>query len=513
MSAQPIPKAKFLLLKAPASTLYEEKFGGDACVFTVAMFVERMISKNNLIGLAVDCTTIDCDAFDPDTADPSKKVRYFHNGSEWDEFDVDYVRLKPNSNVKTKEKEISDGIPDDKTVLEFIHHCVTLWNSRPNAHIAVFDSRGGIGAGAYLVACFMVQKMKVPLHEALAGIKESMDPGLFDEGLLRILQEKFHGQQEIRVPKAPAWHVSGADDEADLDDDNDDTKEIIIPPYVGTSKKRPASDSRYERSQNQRKESIKGLEPCASGSPKYDRALSVLQQLSGSQLPSVFAGCEDCVMTADMLESELTQQYNVSWHPIGRRGLLLVLNDGVFFIEPPAKGSGSDKLNVSKANGVFFPRPADPTKPQHRTLIDGVLVEDKETSASGDSPTLVPRYLAMDIIAHEGGIVKSKPLPQRIKYLLDGVYGARKRCRTYNFNAKECFRFRVRDVFELRKTPFLLSTFLDQVTHPVDGIVFLPNNCAYSVDRTETGKRVLLWKKDGDIAQAALEARVNTLLT
>lgn len=34
LSASPVPRTPFLLLKAPASTLYEEKFGGDRNMFT-----------------------------------------------------------------------------------------------------------------------------------------------------------------------------------------------------------------------------------------------------------------------------------------------------------------------------------------------------------------------------------------------------------------------------------------------------------------------------------------------
>lgn len=37
LSSTPIPRTPFLLLKAPVSTLYEEKFGGDRNMFTVGV--------------------------------------------------------------------------------------------------------------------------------------------------------------------------------------------------------------------------------------------------------------------------------------------------------------------------------------------------------------------------------------------------------------------------------------------------------------------------------------------
>jgi len=60
---------------------------------------------------------------------------------------------------------------------------------------------------------------------------------------------------------------------------------------------------------------------------------------------------------------------------------LLLLTDGVFFIEPNTSSTNitnSNGIHVSLAQGMFFPSPKDSTKPQHRTLLDGILVFDKE---------------------------------------------------------------------------------------------------------------------------------------
>ena len=46
-SSTPVPRTKFLLIKAPASSLYEEKFGGDRNVFTVPMYAARMMAKKD----------------------------------------------------------------------------------------------------------------------------------------------------------------------------------------------------------------------------------------------------------------------------------------------------------------------------------------------------------------------------------------------------------------------------------------------------------------------------------
>ena len=67
MSTSPIPRTPFLLLKAPASTAYEEKFGGDRNMFTVGMYCTRMMARGVRVGLAIDCTSLDIEDFEPMT--------------------------------------------------------------------------------------------------------------------------------------------------------------------------------------------------------------------------------------------------------------------------------------------------------------------------------------------------------------------------------------------------------------------------------------------------------------
>jgi len=390
----------------------------------------------------------------------------------------------------------------------------------------------------------MVEKLRAPLHVALASISEIMSPGIFDDAMLRELQVRYKGKKEIIVPKAPEWHVDGtAEEEEDGSDDKGEKGEngpTVIPPYQDTEKafntapttanKRLAGDAdRLGTDAHQENaRSIPGLEYCPPDSPMYQRATTVLQQLISSSdiATSCFPGCHEYTLTPTALNSELSKRYTVSWHPVGRRALLLLLADGVFFIEPARAGRNDNNGNslsntsadfrVSRAHGMYFPSPTDLTKPQHRSLLDGVLVFDKEVSGG----KLVPRYLASDIVAHEGGILKDKPFSQRVKFLLDGVYGARKRYTKYDYASKECFRFRIKDSFELRKTTFLLSTLLNQVAHDVDGLTFIPSDAPYRIatsvtteDSFNVGKRLLVWKRaDGDVPELDLVQRVKSVL-
>lgn len=509
----------------------------DVNVFTVPMFVQRMIGKNCLISTAIDCTSIDYAAFiGIEDHHKQHSAYYFHNTEEWDEFDIHYVPLTSDND---------SHVPSDQVIQKFIDTCNTQWKERPNTHIAVFDCCGGLGAAAFLVVCYMVDKLKAPLHVALAAIAEVSFPGIFDEILLRKLQARFKGKKELVVPKAPIWAIDIEDD-----DDEEETSITILPFDKQQAAAVTTEDSNTKRlktaqdelASNKTRESlptsptIAGLEYCAPDSAKYQRATSVLQQLVGITSTGsddakslIFPGCQHYTLTSIDFKgkgegAQITKLHNVTWNPVGRRGLLLLLTDGVFFIEPNTSStniSNNNGINVSLAHGMFFPSPKDLTKPQHRTLLDGILVFDKE----GEKTTqLVPRYLASDILVHEGGMLLHKPFTHRIKYVLDGVYGVRKRhyaSRKTREVEEGCFRFRVKDTFELRKTKYLLSnSFLTQVTHPLDGLQFIPLDEPYRLNAGEktcsgniNSKQFVVWKKsDGIVPETLLIQCIKLIL-
>lgn len=162
MATKPIPRTKFLLLKVPVSnTLYEERMPknkGPFYAFNVPMYCARMTSKKISVGLVIDCTALDSHLLDPELVSSKIKpyngrVRYWHDTKEWDDFDIDYVRLLEEYDEKEQDIEQGNVIPSQKVISKFISICVNhLAKARGNSHIAVFDSRGGLGAASFLVA-------------------------------------------------------------------------------------------------------------------------------------------------------------------------------------------------------------------------------------------------------------------------------------------------------------------------------------------------------------------------
>ena len=164
----PIPRTPFLLLKAPVSTLYEEKFGGDRNMFTVGMYCGRMMARSIRVGLVIDATALDIEEFEPlpsttnKTSKFDKRIRYFHNQNEWDEYDVEYHRLSPPKDADSNEPLAPQILPEFyKTVSNFLQKSRSsdAFNNTMT-HIAIYDSRGGLGAAAYPAAAYMCHSLK-----------------------------------------------------------------------------------------------------------------------------------------------------------------------------------------------------------------------------------------------------------------------------------------------------------------------------------------------------------------
>jgi len=334
------------------------------------------------------------------------------------------------------------------------------------------------------------------------------------------LQRRYRGKRELIVPKAPEWHIGeedeeGSDDEENSgDEDADPSKkrklEVVIPPFEEPDSAEPAT--KRIKSAGDGVEAISGLQPLAPQSPLYERALSVMRQLTvtGSDTAKCLPLYADTPLTPQHLETnELTHRYSLSWRAKGRRGLLLLLNEGVFFLESSA--TNTNTIQISKCRNMHFPKNKDPKNaPSHRTLLDGILVQDQETPQK-----LIPRYLISDVLCHEGAILFRRPYSQRLSHATQLIM-ARKKAQaqptnSHDFNT-ECFKVRVKDQFDLSKTEFLIRSFMKKITHGTDGIVLVPKDAPYgfradntSADSEEwSGKRVLTWSPNSQVVDASV---------
>lgn len=557
-------------------------------MFTVSMYCTRMMARSIRIGLVVDCTALDLEEFEPlpvtkpnaaksaavtrrkggnsnnnNAAAKDPRVRYFHNPSEWDDYDVEYHRMipPPVHNYSNNNDSISTGDDEPcapKVLNEFFQLISKFQKSVSSSidttitHIALFDSRGGLGAAAYLAAAYMCHTLKAPVHAAIEALKEGTPPqpspdndpnvkwGLCDVRLVKDLQSRFMGKKEIVMEgKVPSWWWALDEKDEDDDDDEDGDREstsnnekekrkreesIIIPPHESTAntaadeKKRPRHDNGSDgNSSNSLHPSLpkEALEPVPNDSPKYTRAVTVLNQLtqatpqSAESTPNVLPLKPELdisnVSSADntAIKSIISNPngYKVTWLSKGRRGLLLILSEAVFFVEQQ-----SSSIQVSQVISMKFPTPQDSKKSQHRTLLDVVLVKDIERGY----PT--HRFYALDVLCIEGGRVWHKPWEHRWKFLNEGVVLPRKKEEAkqqqqpqqqhgHNY-AKAPIKLRAKEYFPMKKLAFVMKDVCAGVAHEANGIRVVPMG-EYFGDKKDTVMAVV-WKRGGDVGDDKL---------
>ena len=490
------------------------------------------MARSIRVGLVIDCTALDLEEFEPlpvskatnNNASSSsskfdRRVRYFHNPSEWDDYDVEYHRLLPpkdDDNDGTTTTGSSDPFAP-QTLSEFYSTVSKfLQKSRANdttnntmTHIALFDSRGGLGAAAYLAAAYMCHSLKAPVHVAIEALKEGTPLqsgdggrkwGLCDVRLVKDLQMRFKGRKEIVIEGGnPNWWWAVEDEDEDEEDDDDDKngqserkrkreEAIIIPACDLPTTDEDGEAKRAKQNGNDTTSifpdlPIDILNPVQQDDTKWKRAMTVLSQMT--TLPTSSSNPSDPKTISTLpLKSEVDisngntetdiiqliknnpEKYKVTWLSTnGRRGLLLILSEAVYFIE---QTTSSSNISISIVTNIKFPSPKDLSKGQHRTLLDVVLVKDFEKN----KPTY--RFYALDILCIEGGMVFHKPWDQRWRYLNDGVLIPRKKDESMqqavHVYAKEQIKIRAKEYFPMKKLGFVMKDVCAGVGHEAEGV-------------------------------------------
>lgn len=345
--------------------------------------------------------------------------------------------------------------------------------------------------------------------------------------MIKDLQTRFKGRKEIVFDGGtPRWWFAMEEDNEEEDgdtkdkEDNDDSNRkrkreepIVIPPCESSNEDDSSTTKRSRTDDNETslypKLPNEVLQPVPKDSGKYNRAISVLTQMTTSPTSS---SSDDKPMSILPLKNEVdisdgntdskdilpsikgnSEKYKVTWLSTkGRRGLLLILTEAVFFIE-----HSTDSISISIVTKMKFPSPKDLSKPQHRTLLEVVLVEDIEK----DKSTF--RFYVQDILCIEGGMVYHKPLDQRLRYLNDGVLMPRKKDETIqqhseqaNVYADEQIKIRAKEYFSMKKLGFVMKDVCSGVGHDAQGIRVVPVG-EYGIGNESDGKKTeaLVWRK------------------
>ena len=555
-----------MMIKVPVSEVFSERYGPKG-VFTgafafaffwveakgafkltfsfrcvrrlVSMFMQRCTLKRQQCGLSVDCSHYDTlslssssssssSSSDEQGAAPTVKKHYFHNTQDWDDYDCHYECL-PDHTPECVSASSTSYIPSKSTTNFFITTTTKFFSANPNSHAVVFDCSHA--PSPFLIASYLILVTKLPVSEAVENVgfcyndgdaSEEKAIGIYDRAFLEELQQRYKGENLIPLPVRPSWvpalppDAGSGSEQGPVKPYEPSSGGFAMPaPRVPQTAKRAGeiAASNQLRRDEQGGKRIKSESMMVIVEPNgrtWKRVTTVVRELceAASKVKGTaeddnydaascaFPGQSTHTLTRSNL-SEITDRYVVTWKALGRRCLMLIINDGVFLLESP---SGT----IYFCPKMCFPKASSLKANQHRTLLDGILVEDLDPATSSSCK----RFLIFDIISHEGSIIGWKKFSIRQQCIIQGVIKPRKQAealceRDYS---RECFKIRRKDFFELDKTRYLTENFIPTLTHSAGGLIFVPKDGKYVVGREGgAGRRNLSWIDD-DVAKGTGEA-------
>ncbi|RLN61028.1 hypothetical protein BBJ29_004165 [Phytophthora kernoviae] len=506
-----VKSAPMLPIRAPLSSIYEIHFSGRKS-YAPSALMEKLIADARSgsvlnVGLVIDATGGDI---------------FLHDVKEWDDWDVEYVKLKVDTCGDEEEKDTDAH--DDKMVEAFCQAVLChLQGERKDMDVAVYGADGYNFVG-FLIVSFLVEHCGLNLDAALQEYAVSTPPGIYSRHYLERLYRKYFStlpseSVNLSCPDPPRWESEEnrkrkseavVGDEVVTEQDRANKfvrKDKTMVPSIAPSKSSPTSgnekvstsssfptppvykapmyippDRQEQRPAKRRKirswmDDVQPLtygETLAATSEEHQQLVKSLEKLTGIE---GFPGCETIPFTATHVAEGafkrkgcLTKSYLVTWRARGRRCLLYVTAEGTFVV--------SRDMTFTKVE-MKFPRRRAPNEFQANTLIDGLIVEDQ------DHDTKVARYLAFDIIFLEGTPIWQKKLEKRLQCLQNEIIVPRKNDQSFDYN-KEPFRMRMKDHFRLSKTEYMLKKFAKSVTHEVDGVIYTPTEAPYNLGGFES---------------------------
>ncbi|ETV95534.1 hypothetical protein H310_10979 [Aphanomyces invadans] len=527
-------------IRPPLSTLYEVHYDTTFKGATPTDLMEALIEqakRGNLLNVA---TVIDA----------SGNGLYYHERGEWNDWDVEYVKLLADPDADAgHDASPTDIVPSKSFVGKFLQSVQQHFaGDRRDENIAVFGARG-YNTAAFLIVCYLVELKGMSLNDALETYKRSNPMGIYSTPCLEGLYKRYYSTlkpQGLRIRRSdpPSWDPVAVDDSPEVVGADILTDEDMAHPFVRSSHAPPpsapvqphhappnaasASATSHQLSYRPavapvfrmpeakkaptKKRKIRTwedeVEPFAFGqavpvaSAEHERLVAVIAELTGGASDG-FPGCEATSLTMihirDPAKGELgtlTKEYLVTWRARGKRCLILALKDANYLV--------SRAMTFTKIN-VKFPRKRALHENTDKTLVDGVLVEDRD----GDNGVVL-RFLAFDVIAWEGSPVYKSKLEKRLQCLQNEIILPRKADRALE-GAEETFRVRMKDHFRLEKTEHLLRNFIPKVTHNVEGLIFTPKQAAYGVGGFEADAPVFkfvgtdaMGGLDGSLTEAQL---------
>jgi len=364
--------------------------------------------------------------------------------------------------------------PSQEIVSTFIGIAEKFIQNNPLDIIGIHCTHGFNRTG-FLIVSYLVEKLDWAVDAAISHFAGARPPGIYKQDYINELFERYDDPDcALQAPSVPTWSFEDAQHE--------DQDEGVDPALV-------AEDGSGE--------GVKG-DANKPFIPEFDiegvtlvRAAHLTNQVTRKARDWIgfkgnkFPGAQPVSMTRENIRFLREKNYMVSWKADGTRYLMAILGSGQVFC--------IDRDNaVFQINGLTFPRRKDIRGHITDTLIDGEMVLDDVNGVK------TPRFLIYDVIQFGRHPVGQCPLKRRIECIDNELIKPRNEAIKQGLinKQREPFSVRLKPFFDIVASAHLLEedgTFLSQVAHETDGLIFQP---ASATDVYKAGRNddILKWK-------------------
>uniref|UniRef100_A0A8C5DSM7 mRNA-capping enzyme n=1 Tax=Gouania willdenowi TaxID=441366 RepID=A0A8C5DSM7_GOUWI len=444
---------KFLPMKTMLGPRYDS-YVAEENRFHPSMLSNYLKSLKVKMGLLVDLTN----------------TTRFYDRNEIEKDGVKYMKLQCKGHGECPTKDVTDM---------FIRVCANFLEKNPTELIGVHCTHGFNRTG-FLICAYLVEKLDWSVEAAVAAFSQARSPGIYKGDYLKELFRRYGDEEDAPpAPALPEWCFDDDDGvDGEVDDDGNAVGQDSGPSSSGSGPGKRKREKLKLGAVFLEGVSVKGVTQVTT-QPKLGQIQRLCQEMAEWDR-SGFPGAQPVSMDRQNLRFLEQSAYKVSWKADGTRYMMVINGKNEVFM-------------VDRDNSIFhianleFPLRKDPRAHLANTLLDGEMIIDMVNGQP------VPRYLIYDIIKYNGQPVGQCDFNTRLVCMEREIISPRmEKMKVGQIDkTKEPFSVRNKPFFELHATRKLLEdSFMSQVSHEVDGLIFQP--CGpYKAGRCDD---ILKWK-------------------
>ncbi|GAB4819049.1 hypothetical protein N2152v2_006095 [Parachlorella kessleri] len=392
--------------------------------------------------------------------------RRYYDPQLWGELNVRYCKVGCRGRGEA---------PSPETVNYLMGLVMSYINENPGGMVLIHCTHGFNRTG-FMIVSYLVRALALSVAKGVKRFADSRSPGIYKHYYIRQLFRYYHEGilPGFPFPPQPAWKGGDSPDREDEE---------------------AAGEQQGAQGTHIHHEDVLGEE--ISDAERWEVVTFVVSAVKGycewdGRGDPIFPGSQPVSLDRQNIQQLTNIRYWVTWKADGTRYMVAMMRYGTYLVDR--------KFQIRRVQMRFPQLSRDKSKspvgpPHHMTLLDGEMVVDEDFDGMKTR-----RFLIYDLVAQNGQPLVERPWKDRYAMIEDLVVKPRTSERQkieskhwgfpYQYD-KEPFRVRRKEFWPLPRADKLLNTFIPNLCHEADGLIFQPYYAPYEAG---TCLDMLKWK-------------------